>query len=457
MPPRSAAEWKALDKRSIWHPFTQMRDWLSSDPLIVDRAESFELIDVDGRRYLDGHSSLWVNIHGHSHPRLVRAIAEQAAKLDHSTLLGLGNTPSIELAERLLQLAPPGLSRVFYSDSGSTAMEIAVKMALQYWQEQGQPARQRFISFGGAYHGDTLGSVSVGGIDVFHRRFRPLLFQAIFAPWPRPYRDPQYPGDPDRVRDRCLEALERLLTVYRGEVAAIVCEAGVQAADGMHVAPPGWMAGVQELARRHDILLVVDEVATGFCRTGKLFACEHEGIEPDLMAVAKGITGGTLPLAATLVNDRIYEAFLGDYHELKHFFHGHTYTGNPIACAAALANLDLIAESNLVAQLPGKAEVLAAALKPLAAHPHVGDIRRFGLMVGIEIVADRSSKEPFPLEWQVPQRITQAVRQHGAVIRPLGPVLVLMPPPAMPDALIRELVERTAAGMADVLRDPEPV
>lgn len=439
--------WESLDKSRIWHPFTQMRQWQIDDPLIIDRAEGFHLIDTAGRRYLDGHSSLWVNIHGHCHPALVQAIAEQVAKLDHSTLLGLGNTPSIALADRLVQLTPANLTRVFYSDSGSTAVEIAVKMAYQYWQLKGVPQRDTFLTFSGAYHGDTVGSVSIGAIDMFHSRFRGLLFPSVQCPWPRPYQDAMHGGDSTKVRDACLAELENKLAANPGRIAAVVAECHVQAADGMWVAPTGWMRGVEDLCRQYGALLIVDEVATGFCRTGKVFGSELEGIQPDLMALAKGITGGTLPLAVTMTSEAMYEAFLGEYAEFKHFFHGHTYTGNPIACAAALANLDLIDSSGLVQALPGRVAVLANLLKRFASHPHIGDIRQLGLMVGLEVVADRSKKSLFPSEALVPQRITHKARELGAIVRPLGNVMVLMPPPAMPEALLAELVDTVSAAI----------
>lgn len=420
-----------------------MQQWQNSEPLIIERAEAFHLIDIDGKRYIDGHSSLWVNIHGHGHPALVQAIADQAAKLDHSTLLGLGSTPSIALAERLVALTPKKLTRVFYSDSGSTAVEIAIKMAYQYWQLKGVPQRNKFLTFTGAYHGDTVGSVSVGAIDLFHERFRGLLFSTLRAPWPRPYQDQQFAGDPIRVRDFCLAELERVLAANAGELAAVVSECHLQAADGIWVAPPGWMKGVEQLCRKYGVLFIVDEVATGFCRTGKLFGSELEGIEPDLMALAKGITAGTLPLAATLASEEIYSAYLGEFAEFKHFFHGHTYTGNPIACAAALANLDLIESSGLLLALPAKIKAFSGFLERFRHHEHIGEVRQLGMMVGLELVANRAHKTLFSPERMLPQQIVLEARKLGAVIRPLGNVMVLMPPPAIPLELLAELVDIT--------------
>lgn len=456
LPERSLEDWRNLDRRYVWHPFTQMRDWEREAFPIIDRADGFHLVDVEGARYIDGHSSLWVNVFGHSPEPVVRAIAEQAARLDHSTLLGMGNTPSIEYARRLIGHAPGRLQRVFYSDSGSTAMEIALKMAFQYWQLRGE-TRTRFVTFEGAYHGDTIGAVSLGAIALYHERFRPLLFEAVQAPWPKPYRDAEHPGDPEAVRDRCLDDLDRILAEHAGEIAAVSAEAMIQGADGMHVAPPGFLKGVERLCRKHGVLLMVDEILTGFGRSGKLWACEIEEVEPDIMALAKGITAGMLPLAVTLATEEIHEAFLGEYHEFKTFFHGHSYTGNPIVCAAALATLDMFEQGPLLGELPARCTHFGKQLdEAFADHPHVGEVRRLGVMAGVELVADRADKSVWPVEWRVPHRVVRAAQARGAIIRPLGNVMVLMPPPAMPEALITELVAITRKAVDEVTRNPAP-
>lgn len=451
LPSHTPEEWKELDRKLLWHPFTQMQEWEAGDPLVVERAEGFYLYDVEGRRYIDGHSSLWVNIHGHCHPRMTEVLCQGVRLLDHSTLLGLGNTPSIALAERLRRYTPPHLTRVFYSDNGSTALEVAVKLAYQYWQHLKEKQRNLFVSFGGAYHGDTLGSVSVGGIELFHGAFRPLLFSVLHTPWPYPYRGIPVRDDPEKARDLCLEELERHLKKHRERVVAVVAESRIQAANGMIVAPPGFMPGISRLCKEYGVLFILDEVATGFLRTGRMFACELEpGIEPDLMAIAKGLSGGILPLAATLTTEEIYRAFLGPFESLKTFYHGHTYTGNPLACLAALTNLELMEEQRLLEELPGKIEALAKMLEPWRDHPHVGEIRQLGLMVGIELVKDRTTREIWELKEKVPQRIVEAARRRGAVIRPLGNVMVLMPAPAMPLAILEELVEITFSAISEV-------
>ena len=408
----------AADRAYLWHPFTQQRGWVDEHPVVVERGEGTDLIDVEGNRYIDGVSSLWCNVHGHAHPRIDAAVRDQLGKVAHTTMLGLSHRPAIELAKRLVELAPPGLTRVFYSDSGSTATEIALKMAFQYWRQRGQD-RRRFVALRMAYHGDTIGSVSVGGIDLFHSLYEPLLFDTLKAE----------PGD--------IADMERLLARHRGEVAAVIMEPLVQGAAGMLVHPPGYLRAVRDLCDRHGVLLILDEVATGFGRTGRMFACEHEGVAPDLMCLAKGITGGYLPLAATLATERIYEGFLGEHAEFRTFFHGHTYTGNPLACAAAVATLDVFREERTIEGLRGKMDLLAALLEPVAANPMVREIRRCGFMVGIEL-------EEHPLPVRIGHRVTLEARRRGAIIRPLGDVVVLMPPLSITGEELTRLVTITA-------------
>src|SRR5918999_425751 len=408
----------ALDRAHLWHPFTQQQGWVEEEPLIVESAEGTDLIDVHGRRYIDGVSSLWCNVHGHRHPRIDAAVREQLDSVAHSTMLGLSHRPGIELARRLVELAPAGLTRVFYSDSGSTAAEIALKTAFQYWRQRGEE-RPRFLALRMAYHGDTIGSVSVGGIELFHSLYRPLLFDTLKAE----------PGD--------VGEMERILSAHRGEVAAVIMEPLVQGAAGMLVHPEGYLRAVRELCDRHDVLLILDEVATGFGRTGRMFACEHEDVTPDLLCLAKGITGGSLPLAATLASERIYEGFLGRFEEFRAFFHGHTYTGNPLACAAALASLDVFEDERTLERLAPKIELLGGLLRPLAAHPEVREVRRCGFMTGIELAG-------YPLEARMGHRVTLEARRRGAIIRPLGDVVVLMPPLSISERELESLVGITA-------------
>ena len=442
--------WIELDKEHVWHPFTAMRQWVDGDPLVIERAEGNYLFDSEGRRYLDGVSSLWVTVHGHNRVEINQAIREQLDRMAHSTLLGLTHPAAAELAARLVRLAPPGMARVFYSDNGSTAVEIALKVAFQYWQLTGRPDKRRFVHLEHAYHGDTLGAVAVGGIPQFHATFGPLLIDSFAAPSPHPYRHRLGP-DPVAVRDAALAALARLLEENAHEIAALILEPLVQGAAGMLVHPAGYLAGAAELCRQHDVLLIADEVATGFGRTGTLYACEQESVTPDLLCLAKGLTGGYTPLAATLMTHRVYEAFLSTSESRVTFFHGHTFTGHPLGCAAALASLDLFERDHVLAALPAKVETFTRALAPLCDHPNVGDIRQRGMMIGIELVADRRIAAPLPPEALTGARVCAAARAHGVLLRPLGDVIVLMPPLSITHDEITALVAAVSAALADTL------
>jgi len=441
-------ELQQLDKAHIWHPFAPMSLWLESDPLVITAAEGFHLIDSDGRRYLDGVSSLWCNVHGHRVPELDAAIRAQLDKVAHTTLLGLANEPSILLAQRLMQIAPPNLAKVFFSDAGATATEIAFKMAVQFWYNTGRPEKREFIAFTEAYHGDTFGAISVGRMEAFHRPYLPMLFPVHFAPTPFTYRwrsPSAAPLAPEEVKRQAIVALTDLLDRHHTRVAAICIEPIVQGAGGIIVQPPGFLAELRRLASEYGVLLICDEVATGFARTGKMFAVEHESVQPDLMTVAKGLTGGYLPLAATLATQKIFDAFLGHPSEGRTFFHGHTYTGNPLACAAALANLDLMQSHDTVQNVARNAPELARLLEPLKSLPHVGDIRQKGYMVGIELVADKATRQPFDPTHRIGHAICHRLRSRGVILRPLGDVIVLMPPPAMGRDDLRSIVDAVEA------------
>ncbi len=474
--PRDDAALREADRRVLWHPFTQMRGWMTEDFPVIRAAEGAELIDADGNRFLDGVSSLWCALHGHRVPEIDAAVREQLDKVAHSTLLGLGGEPSIELAEALVDVAPGDLTRVFYSDSGSTAVEIALKMAFQFWrQTEGVDAkRTRFLCLEDAYHGDTIGSVSVGGIDLFHSIFRPLLFQATQLPVPR--------GPTADVRaadtDRCLAALDALLAREGDTFAAVVLEPGVQGAAGIRVFPEGFTRAIVERCRARGILVVVDEVATGFGRGDTLFACEREGVEPDLLCLAKGLSGGYLPLAATLSTERIFDGFGGRYDEFRTFFHGHTFTGNALACAAGLASLRLCTAPGFLERTRALTAVLARELAALRDHPHVLEVRGYGSMFGVEVVRSRTggaadgsprnttggaAKGPathdvpewFPTDTRIGHRVCLEARARGVIIRPLGDTVVLMPPFVTTEAqavrLIDVLKSSLDAAVAEVL------
>jgi adenosylmethionine-8-amino-7-oxononanoate aminotransferase len=420
------------DRKYIWPPFTQMKEHVRQDPIIIEEGSGCVLKDIYGHEYIDGASSLWTNVHGHRNEKLDTAIKNQLDKLAHSTMLGLSNVPAIQLAKKLVEITPEGLSRVFYSDSGSTAAEIAIKIAFQYQQQaaDGNPEKTKFISIVNAYHGDTIGSVSVGGIDLFHATYRPLLFETLKAASPYCYRCVFGKSFPS-CGFECINQMEDLMKENRNQVAGLVIEPLVQGAAGILVHPPGYLKKVRELCTRYDILMIVDEVAVGFGKTGKMFACEQEDVVPDIMAIAKGISGGYLPLAATLATEKIYEGFLAEYDEFKTFFHGHTYTGNPLACAVSIASLEIFEEEKLLDKLQDKIDHFTKRLESFKDLDHVGDVRQCGVMVGIELVENKVTKEPYPVKDRTGHRVILEARKRGLIIRPLGDVVVLMPPLAI--------------------------
>jgi len=424
-----------------------MKPWIESDPLVIVGGDGMYLIDTAGNRYLDGVSSLWCNVHGHRVPEIDRAIRNQLNRVAHTTMLGLASEPAILLAERLMKIVPWGLTKVFYSDAGATATEIAFKMAAQYWFNIGRPEKNEFVGFADAYHGDTVGAMSIGRMPAFHRPYFPMLFKVHFAPTPHVYRHPTS-SDPQVVMADCLARLEALLQEHGQRIAAICIEPVVQGAGGMIVQPTGFLHAVRKLTDEYEVLLICDEVATGFGRTGKMFACEHEGVSPDLMCAAKGITGGYLPLAATFATQKIFDAFLAEPWEGKTFYHGHTYTGNPLACAAAIASLDLFEKNNLVANVQRKATELAALLHNLHTLRHVGDIRQKGFMVGIELVQNKDAKQPFDPKRRIGSEICMKMRRRGVLLRPLGDVVVMMPPLAMEMEDLKTIVKAVRAEVA---------
>ncbi len=439
MPQPTRQQLEDWDRSTVWHAFTQMAEY---QPFLIERAYGCTLVDLDGNEYLDGVSSMWCNVHGHRHPRLDAALREQLDRVAHVTNLGASNPTTVRLARRLVELAPPGLEHVFFSDDGATAVEVALKMALQYWRQRNtshvgaegdqspRRAKTRYVALGQAYHGDTLGSVSVGGVERFHAMFEPLLFETIRVPVPDPYHVPEGVAAEDCL-DYYLGRMEQVLAEHHETIAAVVIEPMVQGAAGMIVHPPGYLRGVRELTRKYDVLLIADEVAVGFGRTGRLFACENEDVSPDFLCLAKGLTGGYLPMAATLTTGDVWQVFLGDYAESKSFFHGHTYGGNPLGAAVALAGLDVFEEERTLDNLRPKIARLAEHLQRIAALPPVGHVRQCGLIAGIELVRDRATREPFPWEEKRGQRVCDYAKTEGVWLRPLGNVVVVMPPLAI--------------------------
>jgi adenosylmethionine-8-amino-7-oxononanoate aminotransferase len=442
---------KRDDHRHVWHPFTQMRVWMREDPVIIERGEGNYLIDVSGRRYLDGVSSLWCNVHGHRKAELDRALADQAGRIAHSTMLGLGNVPAIELARELVAIAPEGLSRVFYSDSGAEAVEVAVRMAAQYWQLRGQSGRTLFLTLTESYHGDTIGSVSLGYSEHFHRHVRPLLFPALKTDPPHVYRF--YRGmAPEAAVRAALEAAVRMIDEHRGELAALVIEPMMQGAAGMWFHPAEYLQGIARLAREAGALVIADEVATGFGRTGRMFASLHADLRPDLMCLGKGITGGYLPLAATLATEKIFEVFLGEPSEYRAFYYGHTYTGNPLAAAVAVANLKLFRDERVVERIQPRIDELKRDLSARFARlSHVADIRQCGLMVGIELMEDPARRIGFDPARTIGHQVIRRARDKGVIIRPLGDVIILMPPLSIGADELAMLMDATYDSIREVV------
>jgi adenosylmethionine---8-amino-7-oxononanoate aminotransferase len=427
--PPSRDDLRDWDLRHHWHAFTQMAEY---EPLIIQRAIGCRLIDIDGREYIDGASSMWCNVHGHNHPRINAAIREQLDRVAHCTALGMGCDTTVRLAKRLADLAPGDLEHVFFASDGSSAVEVALKMAFQYWRqcENPQPGKTKFIAFGEAYHGDTLGSASVSGIARFHALFKPLLFEVIRAPLPDPRRLPASIA-PDAAAEFFLAETEEFLRTHHEEIAALVVEPLVQCAAGMIMHPPGFLRGLRELTKTYGVLLIADEVAVGFGRTGTMFACSQESVVPDFLCLGKGLSGGYLPIAATMTNDAIYAAFLGKFNEGRTLHHGHTFSGNPLASAAALASLELFDEEQTLAKLPAKIDRLGAHLCQLAEHPHVATTRQRGLIGALELTANKASGKPFPPEERRAWRVTRETLARGVWLRPLADVLYVMPPLAI--------------------------
>ncbi|MGO9015544.1 MAG: adenosylmethionine--8-amino-7-oxononanoate transaminase [Dissulfurispiraceae bacterium] len=447
---------KESDKEFLWHPFTQMKGWLEEEPIIIAEGRDCFVKDVYGKWYLDGVSSLWVSILGHRKQEIDDAIRAQLDKIAHSTLLGLSNIPAIQLAEKLIGLTDRSfaglerrLTKVFYSDNGSTAVEVALKMAFQYWIHKGVSGRDSFLSLNYGYHGDTLGAVSVGGIDIFHSTFAPLLFKTYKAPSPYCYRCEMGKTFPE-CSFACLKEMEDILQQHSAEIAAVVIEPLVQAAGGMIVWPEGYLRGVRELCNNYNVLLIADEVATGFGRTGRMFASEHESVVPDIMCLSKGITNGYLPLAVTLTTDDVFNAFLGEFRELKTFFHGHSYTGNPLACAAALACLQVFEEEHILETAGDSIAILEDKLEDIAELQYVGNVRNKGLMAGIELVRDKLSREPYAWEERMGWKVAYKARDKGVLIRPLGNVIVVMPPISINVESLERLMDVLRESIIDV-------
>lgn len=415
------------DLKYIWHPFTQMKDLETDKPIIIDRGKGIYLWDLNGNKYIDGVSSWWVNTLGHSHPRLNEALKNQVEKIEHVMLAGFSHQPAIELAEKLVKLMPDKLTKVFYSDNGSTAVEVALKMAFQYWQQSAFPDKNKFIALKNSYHGDTLGAVSVGGVDLYHKIYKPLLFDIFQADSPYCYRCPANKNKAS-CSIECLNSVETILENHSDEIAGIIIEPLVQAAGGMIIYPAEYLNKLKVLCDKYNILIIDDEVAMGFGRTGKMFAFEHSEMIPDIVCLAKGLTAGYMPLSVTMTSNKIYQAFYDDYDKLKTFFHGHSFTGNPLAASIALENLKIFEEEKIIESLEPKIKKLKSELEKFKALNCVGDIRHIGMIGAVEIVKNQTTGESHAFEERIGIKIYKEALKRGAIIRPLGNIIYFMPP-----------------------------
>ncbi|MCM8787345.1 MAG: adenosylmethionine--8-amino-7-oxononanoate transaminase [Candidatus Omnitrophica bacterium] len=419
--------WIKKDLKYIWHPFTQMKDCCKLPPILIEKAKGIKLYDIKGNIYYDTISSWWCNVFGHNHPKVTSAIREQIKKLDHVLFAGFTHKPAIMLAQKLTSITPKNLKKVFFSDNGSTAVEVALKMSFQYWKNIGVKTKRSFVSLDYAYHGDTIGAMSVSGVSLFNEVFKPLFFKSFKAPSPYCYRCPMKKELKSCQLD-CIKPLEKLLEKRNFEIAAIILEPLVLAAGGMIIYPKEYLKKVAQLAKVYGVHLILDEVATGFGRTGKMFACEYAEVEPDFMCLAKGITSGILPLAVTLTTDKIYKAFYDDYYKKKTFYHGHTYTANPIACAAALATLKIFEEEKILENLKPKIDLLATKLKEFNNLDIVGDVRTMGLIGAIELVKNKNKKIPFSFKERIGFKIYREALKKGLILRPLSNVIYFFLP-----------------------------
>jgi adenosylmethionine-8-amino-7-oxononanoate aminotransferase len=439
-------EWQQRDLAVLWHPCTQMKDHEQLPLIPIRRGEGVWLEDFDGNRYLDAISSWWVNLFGHANPRINRAIGEQLQQLEHVLLAGFSHEPVIRLSERLVDLTPPGLSRCFYADNGSAAVEVALKMSFHYWRNLGQSGKTKFITLSNSYHGETLGALSVGDVPLYKETYRPLLMEAITVPSPDCHLREAGESWADYSR-RQFAHMEATLARHAHETCAVIVEPLVQCAGGMRMYHPVYLELLREACDRHGVHLIADEIAVGFGRTGTLFACEQAHISPDFMCLSKGLTGGYLPLAVVLTTERVYQAFYDEYEKLSAFLHSHSYTGNPLACTAALATLDIFAEDNTLENNRRLAQIMAEVTAEFGDHPQVGEVRQHGMIVAMEMVKDKAAKTPYP--WQ--ERRGLHVYRHGltqgALLRPLGNVVYFMPPYVVTEEQIRQLARIAREGI----------
>lgn len=438
--------WMHRDLAVLWHPCTQMKDHEQLPLIPIRRGEGVWLEDFDGKRYLDAVSSWWVNVFGHANPRINQRIKDQLDQLEHVMLAGFSHQPVVELSERLVALTPPGLERVFYTDNGSTGIEVALKMSFHYWRNSGRPRKQRFVTLTNSYHGETVAAMSVGDVALFTDTYKPLLLDTLKVPSPDCYLRPEGMSWEEHSR-HMFAHMEQTLAEHHEEVAAVIVEPLIQGAGGMRMYHPIYLKLLREACDRYEVHLIHDEIAVGFGRTGTMFACEQAGISPDFLCLSKALTGGYLPMAAVLTTDRLYQAFYDDYSTLRAFLHSHTYTGNPLACAAALATLDIFAEDNVIEANKALAARMASATAHLVDHPHVAEVRQTGMALAIEMVQDKASKIAYPWQERRGLQVYQHALERGALLRPLGSVVYFLPPYTITPEQIDFLAEVASEGI----------
>jgi len=445
-------DWMQRDLSVLWHPCTQMKDHESLPLIPIKRGEGVWLEDFDGNRYIDAISSWWVNIFGHANPRINAAVKKQLDELEHVILAGFSHAPVVELSERLVQMTPPGLNHCFYADNGSSGVEVALKMSFHFWRNQGKTKKTRFITLSNSYHGETLGTLAVGDVALYKSTYEPLLMRAITVPSPDCYQ--REAGESCRdVAERMFFHMEQALEKHADEVCAVIVEPLIQCAGSMRMYDPRYLELLREACDRHGVHLIADEIAVGFGRTGTMFACEQANISPDFMCLSKGLTAGYLPLAAIMTHDRIYQAFYDDYEKLTAFLHSHSYTGNPLACSAALATLDIFEQDNVIEKNQELARVMAEATAHLNDHPHVAEVRQTGMVLAVEMVKDKKSREAYPWQERRGLRVYRHALSRGALLRPLGNVSYLMPPYVITPEQIRFLAAVMEEGINEAVRD----
>lgn len=454
---QALTELQMRDLQHVWHPCSQMKDYEQFPPIVIKKGQGVWLYDENNNRYLDAVSSWWVNLFGHANPRISQALSDQAFTLEHTIFANFSHEPAIKVAEKLVSLTPDGLNKVFFADNGSSAIEVALKMSFQYHMQTGKTKKKRFLALTDAYHGETLGALSVGGVGLYNEVYQPLLLDTVRAQGPDCFRCP-FQENPGSCQAQCIQFVEEELSQHHEEITAIIIEPLIQAAAGMKMYPPLYLKRLRELCTKYGVHFIADEIAVGFGRTGTLFACEQAGIAPDFMCLSKGLTGGYLPLSAVLTTDDVYNAFYDDYGTMKAFLHSHSYSGNTLACRVALEVLTMFKDERVIETIQNKGERMRKlAIKAFEELPFVGEYRQVGLVGAIELVANRETKEPLPSEERIGYQIYKRALAKGLLIRPLGNILYFMPPYIISDDEMRFMIDTAKETIVQFFEDREGV